>query len=61
MCKITATNWNGKQIRVEAKTSITDLEKLAHKAHKAIKRAGYTTYRIDTINGIHVPYALAYC
>lgn len=60
MCKITATNWNGTAIVLEARTSLDDMEKLTHVAHRAIRRAGFTTYRLDTVNGTRVPYRLQY-
>lgn len=60
MCKISATNWNGKAIRLSFRTSLTDMGKLCERAHTTIRRAGYTTYRLDALNDEPVPYPLQY-
>lgn len=59
----TATNWNGKTIRIEFKFAprrIPSLDELAKKARAAFERAGFTTIRLDSIDNELVPYALAY-
>lgn len=59
----TATNWNGKTIRVEFKFNprrVPSIDELAKKAHAAFEKAGFTTIRLDSIDNELVPYALAY-
>lgn len=64
MFTFTATNWNGKKIHGEFKfkpKGEVRLPELAKRAHAAIQRAGYTTYRLDTIGNESIPYTFQYC
>ena len=64
MYEYTATNWNGRTIRGEFKfkpKGAVRLPELAKRAHEALHRAGYTTYRLDTIGNEHIPYMFQYC
>ena len=55
-----ALNWNGKTIRVTFKAGTERLPELAKRAHAAFHRAGYTTIRLDEIDGERIPYMFAY-
>ena len=63
MFTYSATNWNGKRIegefRFKPKGEIR-LPELAKKAHAALRSQGFTTYRLDTIAGEHIPYMFQY-
>ena len=64
MFSYTATNWNGKTIKGEFKFAPkgeVQLPELVKRAHSAIQRAGFTTYRLDTIGNEHIPYMFQYC
>ena len=58
-----ATNWNGKTIRGEFKfkpKGEVRLPELVKRAHAAIQRAGYTTYRLDKVGDESIPYMFQY-
>lgn len=60
----TATNWNGKTLHIDFKAGTTShrpkLDELAKRAHAAFHRAGFTTIRLDLIDGESIPYAFQY-
>lgn len=64
MFSFTATNWNGRTIKGEFKFSPKGevrLPELAKRAHAALRKAGYTTYRLDKVGDEFVPYMFQYC
>lgn len=64
MFSYTATNWNGKTIKGEFKfkpKGTVRLDELAKRAHAALRKAGYTTYRLDAIGNESIPYMFQYC
>lgn len=64
MFKYTATNWNGRPITGEFKFAPKGevrLPELVKRAHAALHREGYTTYRLDTIGDERIPYMFQYC
>lgn len=63
MYEYTATNWNGRKVtgefRFKPKGEVR-LPELAKRAHVALHSKGFTTYRLDTIAGEHIPYMFQY-
>lgn len=55
-----ALNWNGKTITITFKAGTEKLDVLAKRAHAAFHRAGFTTIRLDKIDGERIPYMFAY-
>ena len=64
MFSFTATNWNGRTIKGEFKFAPKGevrLPELAKRAHAALHKAGYTTYRLDKVGDEFIPYMFQYC
>lgn len=64
MFEYSATNWNGTTIKGKFKfkpKGTLHLPELAKRAHAALHRAGYTTYRLDKIGDESIPYMFQYC
>ena len=58
-----ATNWNGKTITGQFKFTPKGevrLPELVRRAHAAIQRAGYSTYRLDKVGDEFIPYMFQY-
>lgn len=63
MYTFSATNWNGKRIEGEFRfkpKGAVQLPELVKRAHAAIQRAGYTTYRLDKVGNEFIPYMFQY-
>ena len=53
-------DWNGTMRSISFKCSTTIWSHLCKAAHAAILKAGYTTVRLDLVDGDPVEYMLAY-